>query len=474
VLLVRLSPKLEEEFGMTREFLVYCMNAEDLQSKAINQANWQIQNAENPIDPDHACLVVRDPKASQRVREWTVDGQDKLLVAPLVPLEIEQGLERGSADHQLVDHLKKWWFSRNLYMERSPVTGGSFFGRELEVQKLVNASRTGRHVGIFGLRKIGKTSLIQEAERRLAQDPNTLVSFLDRQGSAHAGSATHVAWRLGKKVANQCIEKGLLTPEEAKGFLDISMKSSLLNSRPSYLGEVIDGIAAMMTGPLIDTNVAVYLDEAEVLFRGFSEPLPGTTTLFQGLRSIAQETGRLSIVLAGVNSTPCERPQLNNIDNPLYGLLDITYLGPLDPDDCFNLIRVVGMKMGLSWNAKQARALGEAVGFHPLLSRLGASDVAESRAKRPWEVTAGDVDDMLREFSTRHVSELEQIVSSLHQYFPEEVELLGLIARGETDSFEEWKAEFPNAVNHLTGYGVMSTDPPQILIPQLRDFLARS
>jgi hypothetical protein len=64
------------------------------------------------------------------------------------------------------------------YETTAPVTGSRFFGRDLEVSRLINNSKT--NYLVLGIRRIGKTSLVMEAMYRLNQkkDP-PLAIYLD-------------------------------------------------------------------------------------------------------------------------------------------------------------------------------------------------------------------------------------------------------------------------------------------------------
>jgi Cdc6-like AAA superfamily ATPase len=70
-----------------------------------------------------------------------------------------------------------------------PVTGSQFFGREMEIRRILG--RESSNYAIVGIRRIGKTSLLRELARRLHENAheeakNSIVyldcSDLDRNG----------------------------------------------------------------------------------------------------------------------------------------------------------------------------------------------------------------------------------------------------------------------------------------------------
>jgi hypothetical protein len=213
------------------------------------------------------------------------------------------------------------------------------------------------------------------------------------------------------------------------------------------------------------------MDEAEVMFSRSAPLRAHRLDLARGLRGVAQETSRLSIVLAGVNADPCEKPTLDGQDNPLFSFLDIGYLGPLARDACRDMLRDEGRKMGLRWEVDAMVEMIAGVGAHPLLVRLAASDIAEANPKRPYTVVPADVASVLADFPTRHSAEIREMVESLDRYYAEELDLLRMVVAGDDQFVLAWRREFPEAVNHLASYGVLDTGSMKVAIPVLTDWL---
>jgi serine/threonine-protein kinase len=469
-LLVRLAPDLEERFGIRREFVVYCTPVDDLQVRAMDQLRKIIRSVLHDIDPDHAIIVTSDPLATEKLKDWSVDR--RLLLAPLVPDDLPRRFSSGDPRDALPRLLEEWWFGRNLYEERTPVTGSDFFGRSKEVQHLVLAAEEGRHVGAFGLRKIGKTSLLFEVQRHLRSRGDVVPAFIDLQGSAAADAAGHVAYRIASVLEKEFDRSGRLSKQAFRETVGLPRRYAQLSSR-DWITSLADGLRALLDADEA-LRLAVILDEAEILLPGADDPLTDARELFQALRSVAQESGRLSLIVAGVNATPCERPTLGGVDNPLFGLLTVQYIGPLDREACREMIVRVGAKMGLRWPLVVAMQIVEAVGGHPLLARLACSDVAETHPERPWDVPLSTVTKVLSQFHLGHPAELNEMLESLRRYYATEFELLSLISKGlgeRPEELDEWRRIYPDAINHLVGYGVLDALRMRIEIAPLQVML---
>src|SRR5207247_2992957 len=92
------------------------------------------------------------------------DEKSGRTIVPLADMDLAEGTD------SLRKTLDLWLFRRDLYDVRVPVTGKKFFGRERELVALDRSIDDGEWVGLFGLRKIGKTSTIEEIGRRRSND----------------------------------------------------------------------------------------------------------------------------------------------------------------------------------------------------------------------------------------------------------------------------------------------------------------
>lgn len=67
------------------------------------------------------------------------------------------------------------------------VTGSDFFGREVEVQRMVDLLRRGDHISLIAQRRIGKSSLLREVQRRV--EPDMVCLYVDLQDCLGAADA---------------------------------------------------------------------------------------------------------------------------------------------------------------------------------------------------------------------------------------------------------------------------------------------
>jgi hypothetical protein len=475
VLHVRLPRTLEDSFGFTREFVIFCTDGRDLQTRNVEQLKRLIAAANPAVTNDFAIIITRDRDAKAKLRDWAVERSEGIVVVAVAPDEIAELLADKQHAPQAIPHLLEEAFrSRNLYDEREPVQGNRFFGRTEELRELDRLITSGnRHVGIFGLRRIGKTSLLLELIDRLNKRPEVEPLFVNLEISSSAPSAAHVAWRVGDAVAGLLAARSkALSHNGARRALGIPDDWTEVPPGTLMTDLATSLVAVLKSGLLRDTRLVVVLDEAEILLPNPAEPMPDAIHFLRMIRGVSQQTGQLTLVVAGVNASPSESPVIGEEDNPLFGLLSVRYLGPLDSASCAEMIRDVGRRMRMRWDPAATKAVASYVGGHPLLARLAASDVWERHPERPLRPTAEMVNHDLQGFHIRNSNIFVQMVQSLRRYYPDELEVLRVIASGDKEFARSLLRDDASILNHLVGYGVVDQATLEISVPAFRAWLS--
>jgi hypothetical protein len=467
---VRLPPRVEDRFGISRQFLVYCLAASDLQPRDVTRLKSLVETALHPIEPDLAMLITCDPMAKEKLIDWGAERMAGMILIPLYRGQLAELLAAEDGYTALPELIGGWISAYNLYDQREPVTGERFFGRADLLRDLDRKLAQGSgHVGIFGLRRIGKTSVLLEVNDRLRTRANVVPIFLDLEAST---VTAHVGYRIGEELAKALARHSTALSERAARRV-LRLPDHWEDLAPQTLiTNVGDNLRNALSGGVLQgMRLVLILDEAEVLVPDVAAPREHALDLFRVLRGVAQETRSLTLVLAGVNATPAETPFLGSEDNPLFGLLSVEYLGPLTDDECMQMIRRVGRKMQVRWDPPALLALTSEVGAHPLLARLAASDVVTAYPERPLRPNTQHVSAVMREFDRRNSPIFTQMVQSLRRYYPDEFDLLRLVAAGELDFAAEFAQQNPAILNHLSGYGVLRRAPLRIGIPVFERWL---
>ena len=101
-------------------------------------------------------------------------------IIPVLGAMLEKALAEQNFERQLRQLEEPYLIRADPYAEFKPIADPTwFYGRDDLVRLLPAALAQGQHVGIFGLRKVGKTSLANQLRQRFVATP---AVFLDCQG----------------------------------------------------------------------------------------------------------------------------------------------------------------------------------------------------------------------------------------------------------------------------------------------------
>ena len=308
-----------------------------------------------------ATTVPERAHVAQRIR-----AAYRVNVVPMALATMERALKTGSVN-TAVNAAKDHYVSRHdPYYESIPVKDPTlFFGRSAQLQTIPRLLSQGQHVGIFGLRKTGKTSLAHQLRLRFRDVP---VASIDCQQLDR-----HLAAPLLLGVA------GALRTDLQERF-DVRDRGDADGHPGTQLRSLIDEWHAHgRSEPFV-----VILDEMETLLP-IAEPNASHGLLVEGrkvlgvLRALAQELS--GVVLVAI----AKRPDVNRInrlpadagENPMYMGFREVYAGGLSADECDTMIRELGAWRNIKWEPAALRRLYHYCGGHPFVARLFASDACE-------------------------------------------------------------------------------------------------
>lgn len=257
---------------------------------------------------------------------------------------------------------------RDWYNTTNAVIGDEFFGRKRTIAGLTGDLRMGYVSGVFGLRKMGKTSVVREIGRRLGigrQDQKFVFYDLETLPQDLDLAIERLCFDLAQRFQQQLKISGLRTRELAS---IVQKAESGTAPTPGDLQSALNmALADPRTG---EARFALALDEIESLVRSDRDSgyVPAVAEFLGALRSLVQEHSNFNVILAGLTTDPLQQEMLYGRENPLFSWAKTTYLGTLSRVDADEMTRSLGARMGLDWDEQAcARCFAETSG-HPLLS----------------------------------------------------------------------------------------------------------
>lgn len=455
---------LKESFNLEGVFLVACYARAPTQTDIINlkeyldsinpQSTLRLLNGQKiVINPSLAFIAV--PK-NDEVRDKVMSFNSEGSIA-FVPLDDAVLKETENAFDTLQNLLYQYLGSRNLYNSNQPVSGRRFFGREKLLMQLSEEVRQGHFLGIYGLRKIGKTSLVyQLRNERLKEEA---IAYIDLQGSAilSTKNCASLYWelerdlykRLGQSQDNNQITH-LLRLGKFDRFSDLPENGT--KAELMFNEDIRALLDAMSAGNTAFHKLVIVLDELEHLLPvDGKENIRGYREFFALLRGLAQTEryrGLLSTIVIAANAAISERGYWERLENPVFSFFQPVFLPPLSKDDCHDMIVTLGKSMSVYWEEEAIETIFTETAGHPFITRVLCSHIVDQDHRRPLTVTVTMVKAEIPQFIRNESSKFQQITELLHTHFPEEEKLLKKIALEEETPASLTDTE----LSHLLGY----------------------
>ncbi|MFY3382677.1 ATP-binding protein [Paracidovorax sp. MALMAid1276] len=443
---------LREKFNFRSDILCIFHPYPDIDSRLMAAAEKII--SDDPMRLDRLCVILVTNAKSISKHDFPVAAEsDPRLYIPFKYSDLSGGA--GGKLDLTTSALEKNLYTTDLFAISSALqTDRYFFGRKNELQALVRKYQAGENSTIFGLRRIGKTSLLWALVREL-KHLGAPVAFIDCSDTRyHRAKWNKALFRIKEQL---CVAGGLHNfgnPESKYSEQDASICFS----------EDLKEIKKRTGKPAL-----LIFDEIENLcfelspstdWRDGSEFLP----FWQTIRSTFQQNPNLiSFLLCGVNPQILERSRLaNGVDNPLYEYIKPTYLGFFDVDDVRTMLTSIGGYMGVSFDTEVFTYLTDDFGGHPFLIRHACGHMWKALSSallpRKIHIRKQTYTTQRAEISTHTQSYINLILEVLTEKYPEEYALLQHIAAGEHQKIDHFLQENPTLLNHLNGYGLISKD----------------
>lgn len=357
----------------------------------------------------------------------------------------------------------------NLFEMSSPIKSDKYlFGRDELIQTLVDRLCFRReNSGLFGLRKTGKTSVLFAVQRRIP-DLGILTEYMDCQNPGLHGARW---WQLLHVITERLLKRR-----------PVKSMSKLHTYNPATAGkEFLDDVKEILEKGNVQ-QIAILLDEVEYITCGLSGAIgqhwdEDFVPFWQTIRSVHQETlGRFCFMVAGVNPAAVDSSHFGTTSNPIFQLAQPQYLSPLTTQQVRSMVRTIGRYAGLDFREEVYSYLRDSYGGHPYLIRLACSEVWKAsdlvNPDKMTEVRISQFKSNKDHIADRLAQPIRDILLSLVWWYPEEYDVLRILATGDKSFVEDYLSQKPGTLTQFSKYGLLSENG-DFAIPDIRDFLNR-
>jgi hypothetical protein len=441
----------QEMFNLEKEVIVLFSPYETFESRSITVFD-EVYKRYPDIRLENVCciLVSKDNNIKERVQQLVLGDPESRVIIPFSYKEFQE----STNTYFLKNRFRSFFFERDLFSFSSPITKDLFFyGRTNLIQKITNRHKTNENSGLFGLRKTGKTSVINGIARALKFD-NTPSVIIDCQDT----SFNQRRWNEGLYY----LIKEIKRQNEIKCKTAEEIKYTLANANSIFEKD--------LKRIFIKTNkqpILIIFDEIENISPNTS-PNPNWkdgidfVLFWQSLRSSFQKFIReeenpiFTFLIVGTNPKAIETTRINNTDNPIFNKIPFEYIQGFNVNQTTEMISNLGGYMGLEFEDTVFAKLKDDFGGHPFLMRHVCSIANEFAIKnRPAKIDKIQYENAKKIFIERYNHYFEMILDVLVSFYPEEYDMLTYLANEDMDVFNELSNLSPELTAHLKGYNLI-------------------
>ncbi|MBF9059720.1 hypothetical protein HKCCSP123_11055 [Rhodobacterales bacterium HKCCSP123] len=149
-----------------REIILLFSDYSEFQPRTIDAFDRIIAESTDDfrIEKVVRILISRDTNVADKLRALFKATPDSPVVIPFSISEAGKSL----ADEEFFARVKQFTFSRDLFSMSSPLRGDIYFyGRSNLINEIISKLASGENFGLFGLRRSGKTSIVNGVHRAL-------------------------------------------------------------------------------------------------------------------------------------------------------------------------------------------------------------------------------------------------------------------------------------------------------------------
>lgn len=466
---------LRNLYNLGNEVLILCCSdgMRDFKSRTKDFLDYLLTTRaeyKNRLDKVTCFLIDENENICSIVKSDRVENPETRIIVPFCIGELQNGID----EFDFLNRMREFLYERDLFGIASPLQNDIlFFGKDRNniISELYGKYKQGEQGGLFGLRRIGKTSVLNLLRLKINQDNGASVYF-------DCSRLHHQRWNDFLRLIIKTIydEYSYSGTDDDEVVLEKGIELRDLESRyeETRAGLSFEEDISVLYKALGNKRILFVFDEIESISYTTSASKhwkEGNDALFfwQVLRSIIQTNNSyFSFIIAGVNPKCVEISRINEYDNPIFGIFRPIYISLFDYDDIKTMVSSIGGRLGLNFEDAVYTKLVDDYGGHPFLTRQVCSkincELLEKQEKRPFTVSKYRYDSHRQEYQLSIMEVITQILNVLEVYYPAEFEILKKLALDGRNSFNKEVGDSEKIIQHLLGYCILDKDNGEYFI----------
>ena len=434
------SRRLKQALAVDRELLVVASTFTDQQTRTIKFLQTEIANSGGRLEPRVAIVIHLDPSGNTKLRNW---GRE--IGVSVLPIDGRAGFgEARDIEKQLSAQL----FSHDPFDVTGPVSGDNqFFGRRDEAIDLARKLQQGQIRSCLGIRKVGKTSIINRVLKEIPSHFDCKTIMID--------CSKDDVFEMDAQKLLSSISYTLATMRSAPDDYQIL--------QPSPRDESLSDARINLEKSVLDTEsvVLIVFDEVDYITPG--SPTVGHwksdfNRFWRNLRSVYQECDRqgkpFSLLIGGVSTHWFTVDQVEGVENAALAFVPEEFVSPMPTRATVAMLRRLGKIAGLNFTDDAASWISEETGNMPYWARKCCSFIHRQipTNARPMDLTKEDVVPLVETFVENEGCPIAEVaLNHLFRVHPE-------MKSASLKVFKEESNNIPEATRRtLRKYGVINS-----------------
>jgi hypothetical protein len=434
------SQRLASLLAVEREIAVVFTTFEELQFRTISALKSFIEREAGRIEATVAIIIHCDPSGNLKLKRWGRDVDISIL-----PIFFDQALPIGIEFERA---LCRELFSHDPFDVTGPVSDDAqFYGRRSEAQDLARQLQKGQIRCCLGIRKCGKTSMLNRVLQTVRSSHDCYSVMVDcSKDVISSQSAAQLLKSLATAIqtARTCVERYAIVG-------DYDPSSTISGGSTALLTELQQ----------CSLPVVVFIDEVDYITPGSptndqwkEEFNPFWRNLRAAYQEAARQNKRLSILIGGVSSKWFSVESINGVENAALAFVPQEYLSPLPRGASIPMIKSIARTCGLQFDEENAVPIAFACSDIPFWIRKAGSFIHRNIDfhNRPLRPDKGVIEALLEKFIEVEGIPLAQVaLGHLFRVYPELEQGASLALLGKTNSISK------TLLYQLERYGILTS-----------------
>jgi len=420
------TQRMKNALSVDREILVVASTFREQQARIIKFAERLIEESKGRLEPSLAIVLHCDNDGDAKLRKW---GRGRGITV----LAVKDGYALTNREF-LEQTLCRELYGHDPFDVTGPVIDDrDFYGRREEAITMARKLQTGQIRSFLGIRKVGKTSILNRIIREITSNSQCHCLMVDCSKDEIFDLN---ASRLMSSIA--ATAKQLVETDGEYATLAPSRTELVINEARAQLESVFGSLKR----PLI-----IIFDEVDYITPGSPTKVEWRrefNPFWRNLRAAYQETSRqnttVSMLVAGVSVHWFTVGSIDGVENAALQLIPEEYLSPMAAGATVAMLRKLGKSVGLTFSDAVAEHIAEKTANMPYWTRKCCSHINRSIsvADRPCEVQQDQAIRLVEQFIREEGTGLAEVaLQHLFSVHPDLEDAVRKFKEGHSDQVSE-------------------------------------